>query len=149
MRYRKTYGIDGLLEWHGIIECGGAKMKVDFTNGSVTAYGVAPASFTTENEMTQFFIENSKQFKGGRIRIVRSIELKYDKQEAAKVVTDIENVRKVVPDKKLRDVEEVENCSDARIWLKEHMNINVIGKSKKEIISIAADKGINFPNLPR
>lgn len=75
MKYRKTYGINGLLEWHGIIESNGLKMKVDFTNGSTSALGVAPAAFTTEKELTQHIIENSEQFKGGRIRLVRSIPI--------------------------------------------------------------------------
>ena len=69
MRYRKTYGIHGLLEWHGTIENNGVKMRVDFTNGSVSAYGVSPATFTTDNELTQLFIESSEQFKGGRIHL--------------------------------------------------------------------------------
>ena len=149
MRYKKTYGIDGLLEWHGIVECGGAKMKVSFTNGSVTAYGVAPASFTTENETTQFIIENSKQFKDGRIRIIRKVELGPSAEVSKATVTDIEDVRKVVPSEKLREITDVYNCSDARIWLKEHKNVSVVGKSKAEIIEIAAKNGIKFPNLAK
>ena len=72
MKYVKTYGIEGLLEWHGLIESHGVNMKVDFTNGSVTAYGVAPATFTTKNELTQHIIENSQKFKDGRIRLIKS-----------------------------------------------------------------------------
>jgi len=72
MKYIKTYGIDGLLEWHGVIESHGVKMKVDFTNGSLTAVGVAPATFTTKNELTQHIIENSDMFKSGRIHLTMS-----------------------------------------------------------------------------
>ena len=72
MRYKKTYGIHGLLEWHGDIVSNGAKMRVSFTNGSTTAYGVAPATFTTGDPLTQHIIENSDQFKNGRIVVVRS-----------------------------------------------------------------------------
>ena len=75
MKYIKTYGINGLLEWHGIVQSGSVKMKVDFTNGSVTAYGVAPATFTTKHELTQHIIENSDMFKSGRIKIYRMVEL--------------------------------------------------------------------------
>lgn len=72
MKYIKTYGINGLLEWHGIIESGSIKLKVSFVNGSVTANGVAPASFTTKNELIQAVIENSEMFKTGRIYVYRS-----------------------------------------------------------------------------
>lgn len=71
-KYRKIYGMNGLLEWHGVIDSGGVKMRVSFTNGSTSAFGVAPASFTTEKELTQHIIENSDLFKSGRIFIVMS-----------------------------------------------------------------------------
>ena len=75
MKYIKTYGINGLLEWHGTIHSNGIKMNVSFTNGSVTAYGVAPATFTTKNELTQHIIESSQGFKSGRIKLVRKQEI--------------------------------------------------------------------------
>ena len=75
MRYIKTYGINGLLEWHGYVHSNGVKMRVDFTNGSVTAYGVAPATFRTKHELTQHIIESSEEFKWGRIRLVSKSEL--------------------------------------------------------------------------
>lgn len=79
----KTYGINGLLEWHGYIESNGVKMKVDFTGGTTTAYGVSPAIFTTKDPLTQHIIENSNKFKSGRIRLVRSAELTGEKQPAS------------------------------------------------------------------
>lgn len=75
MKYIKTYGIIGLLEWHGFINNNGVSMQLHFTNGSMTAHGVAPATFTSKNEVTQHFIENSEQFKNGRIRLVRSVPI--------------------------------------------------------------------------
>lgn len=75
MRYIKTYGINGLLEWHGFINNNGVSMQLHFTNGSMTAHGVAPATFTSKNEVTQHFIENSDQFKNGRIRLVRAVPI--------------------------------------------------------------------------
>lgn len=79
----KTYGIKGLLEWHGIVSAGKINMEVSFTNGSTTSVGVSPASFITKDELTQFVIENSDQFKNGRIVLVREIEVPDD--EATKV----------------------------------------------------------------
>ena len=74
----KTYGISGLLEWHGVLDAGSIKMKVSFTNGTVTGYGVAPATFTTSDELTQFVIEHSDQYKKGRIALLREMEVPDD-----------------------------------------------------------------------
>lgn len=71
---RKTYGVRGYLEWVALIECGKATVKVHFSGGSLTAYGVTPAEFTTQNPMTQAIIENSKEFKSGKIFLLREIE---------------------------------------------------------------------------
>lgn len=71
----KIYGMRGLLEWHGTVHSKGLRMKVDFTNGSVTAFGVAPATFITSDTMTQAIMENSDEFKSGRIRLERTVPL--------------------------------------------------------------------------
>lgn len=141
--------MEGLLEWHGSVNCGGVRMKVAFTNGSATAWGVAPATYTTEDELTQHIMENSDMFKDGRIKVIRSVQLGPSAEVTEKTVTDIKEVRKVVPEEKLREIEDVYNCSDARIWLKEHKNVSVVGKSKAEIIEIAAKNGVKFTNLSK
>lgn len=71
---RKTYGVSGYMEWVALIECGKATVKVHFSGGSLTGYGVTPAEFTTQNPMTQAIIENSKEFKRGKIFLLREIE---------------------------------------------------------------------------
>lgn len=71
---RKTYGVSGYMEWVALIECGKATVKVHFSGGSLTGYGVTPAEFTTQNPMTQAIIENSKEFKNGKIFLLRGIE---------------------------------------------------------------------------
>lgn len=71
---RKTYGVSGFMEWVALIECGKATVKVHFSGGSLTGYGVTPAEFTTQNPMTQAIIENSKEFKSGKIFLLREIE---------------------------------------------------------------------------
>lgn len=112
MKAIKTYGIRGLLEWHGVVESkGGVKMKVDFTNGSVTAYGVAPATFTTRDELTQYVMENSEQFKKGRIHLEKVIPLpseeKAEKPVEAEPSTsaDGEQLKKIEVADKLAAVE--------------------------------------------
>lgn len=96
MAYYKTYGIYGLLEWHGYVTSGTTRMKVSFTNGSTSAWGVAPATFNTKDALTQHIIENSDQFKGGRIRLVRSVEIaepKKAKAQETKAATDEANAK--------------------------------------------------------
>lgn len=90
MKAIKIYGIRGLLEWHGILTSNGVKMKVDFTNGSVTAYGVAPATLMTKDDLTQHIIENSDQFKSGRIHIEKVIPLPGEEKEDATNATEPE-----------------------------------------------------------
>ena len=62
------------MEWVALIECGKATVKVHFSGGSLTGYGVTPAEFTTQNPMTQAIIENSKEFKNGKIFLHREKE---------------------------------------------------------------------------
>lgn len=71
---KKTYGVQGYMEWQALIRCGKATVTVHFSGGSLTGYGVTPAEFTTENPMTQAIIENSDYFKKGKIILMREIE---------------------------------------------------------------------------
>ena len=71
----KTYGINGLIEWHGIVEAGAIKMKVSFTGGGASSFGVAPATFTSKDELTQYVIEHSKQWRDGKIKLVRQWDI--------------------------------------------------------------------------
>ena len=71
---KKTYGVQGYMEWQALIRCGKATVTVHFSGGSLTGYGVTPAEFTTENPMTQAIIENSDHFKNGKIFLMREVE---------------------------------------------------------------------------
>lgn len=53
-------------------------MKVLFTDGSMNAMGMNPATYTTDSLMVQHAIENSDHFKRGRIHIVRTVPLDED-----------------------------------------------------------------------
>ena len=72
---RITYGVYGMMEYQTIIKIGRATLKVLFTDGSMTAIGQNPAKYTTSDFLVQRAIENSSEFKKGRITIVNSIEL--------------------------------------------------------------------------
>lgn len=72
---RITYGVSGMMEYQCIIRFGKNTLKVTFTGGSMNAIGVTPATYTTSSFLIQQAIENSNEYKRGRIRIVRAIEL--------------------------------------------------------------------------
>ncbi len=72
---RITYGVIGMMEYQAIIKIGRATLKVMFTDGSITALGQNPAQYTTADFLVQHAIENSSDFKRGRITIVNTIEL--------------------------------------------------------------------------
>ena len=72
---RITYGVYGMMEYQAIIKIGRATLKVMFTDGSITAMGQNPAKYTTSDFIVQHAIENSSDFKKGRIHVVNTIEL--------------------------------------------------------------------------
>ena len=72
---RITYGVYGMMEYQAIIKIGRATLKVMFTDGSITAMGQNPAQYTTSDFIVQHAIENSSDFKKGRIHVVNTIEL--------------------------------------------------------------------------
>ena len=65
----KTYAIHGLSEWHGDIKAGAISVRVSFTGGTASPSGALPAYFMTKDPVTQFVIENSKEYKNGFIRL--------------------------------------------------------------------------------
>lgn len=75
---RKTYGVSGLMDWTTQIKAGKGAVSVHFTGGALTAYGVTPAKFSTANPFFQNVIENSDQFKNGRIQLIGTMEVPDD-----------------------------------------------------------------------
>ncbi len=64
-----------MMEYQALIKIGKATLKVLFTDGSLTAFGQNPAKYTTSDFLVQHAIENSSDFKRGRITVVNSAEL--------------------------------------------------------------------------
>jgi hypothetical protein len=71
----KTYGIHGLSEWYGKVKAGSIEVSVSFKGGTASPSGAQPAYFMTKDPITQFVIENSKEFKKGFIVLVMQQEL--------------------------------------------------------------------------
>lgn len=71
---KKTYGVYGMTEWHiqlptGLNDPGLSHFNISFTGGQLTGYGVAPATFTTDDPFVQKVIESSIHFSKGKKRI--------------------------------------------------------------------------------
>lgn len=64
-----------MMEMEVVVKLGSARMKVPFTGGSMTAMGVNPAKFITDNLLTQKAIENSVQYKKGLIKRIHVVNL--------------------------------------------------------------------------
>lgn len=76
MKKRKTtYGVYGLIEWGARIPFGKGCVQISFSGGSKTPNGIIPATYTTDNPVIQLAIEQSPDFRAGKIRSVRTIPL--------------------------------------------------------------------------
>lgn len=158
-KFIKTYGIFGLLEWHGILKAGGVSMKVSFTNGSTTAYGVSPATFITKDELTQFVIEHSEKFKRGVIKLISQKPLAEAEVKAAQKAAPAENVAEAPApaheaeaeaksDEDGTTVITVSSKSDAVEYLKEHFKekayTSVKLRTKEAFETACKECGVRF-----
>ena len=69
------------------------------------------------------------------------------KMPMSNVITDFNKVKKDLPSQR-KSAPEVRNCADAAKWLKNNLDISVYGKSKLDIMRIAAENDVDFPNIP-
>lgn len=65
-----TYGVMGMMEWVALIPTRSNLLRVRFSGGSLSGYGVSPATFTTSNVAVAHMIEESHYFKSGKIRLL-------------------------------------------------------------------------------
>lgn len=115
-----TYGIYGLTEWQGKLKAGNIEVNVAFAGGTASSTGAQPAYFVTKNPITQFVIENSKEFKSGFIHLEMSQEIEGVHPSVAmpKAAPAKETV---APESETASVEtiKVADKSEAVEWLKE------------------------------
>lgn len=123
----KTYGVYGLAEWHGKIKAGSLELNVSFTGGTSSPGGTKPAYLMTKDPITQFIIENSKEYKTGFFQLVMSQTIKGEhprmavplpKVETPKVEVPKEEVNEFKEEQSVKKVEVVDK-SDAIEYLKE------------------------------
>lgn len=142
---KKIYGCIGLMEWVVNIPIGKAYTRVEFSGGFPTAYGIAPAEFITSNVILQHAIENSKFFKEGRIKLLKSYP------EAGSVVSTGDKSPK--PETKISgevraesgEVVEVGSLAEAAAYLKEHYGVAVSKvRSRADAISMGKMYNVQF-----
>ena len=66
----KTYGVYGLTEWNGKVKSGTIEASLSLVGGTSSPTGSQPAYMVTKDPITQFVIENSKEYNSGFIRLV-------------------------------------------------------------------------------
>ncbi len=69
---KKTYGVNGMMEWNALIPAGRTTLRVHFKGGTVTGYGVSPATFTTDNPAVIHIIEHSHWFRSRKILLLKT-----------------------------------------------------------------------------
>lgn len=170
---RKIYGVRGLVEWEAVINCGCAKVKIQFKGGSISGYGEVPATYTTENPMYQHVIENSCYFKSGRIFLVREMEgtgkyVEQSKSPSASMVPGQAATASFVMDSALNPdgedrgqdelpddngsdglkIIEVTDIDDARDYLVENFDVSRSSlRSNVSVTRAAAEHGIQFSGI--
>lgn len=68
---KREYGVYGLMEFKAVIPAGKGTLNVSFTGGSVTAFGVVPATFSTSDPVVIHLLEKSEYFRNGKIKRIR------------------------------------------------------------------------------
>lgn len=139
---KKTYGVSGLMEWQAVFRHGRATLSARFSGGALTGYGVTPAEYTTSNPVAQHIIESSRQFRDGRIRLLRclddrgtprgrSVGVSADSDGEGRAYGDGSSEEKTGPrDQGEREVFEFADASLAREWM-----IDTLGLDPREIPS--------------
>ena len=145
--YRKTYGVFGLVEYNTLIPLGKGRMRIEFTNGSITVRGIEPASFTTDNPVVQAAIEESDKFKKGRIKLVSKYIIgettneKVDESCEADVLPNEDSLQKDV----YPDVKNSQQAKDVLMNAPYNVSLAELG-NKTSIKQCAEELGISFPN---
>lgn len=120
---KKKYIITGVVEFS--MQTKGKLIR--FENGSVSGLGTVPASYTTDNKEIQDTIEGTSMFKSGQIKIA-------------------EVYGGPVPAANVTAVESVANIQDARKYFQERGYELKDLASKADVLNVAKELNVVFPN---
>lgn len=147
-----TYGTPLLLDWVAQIKAGSATLRVHFTGGTLTAYGITPAEYTTDDPFIQKVIEKSSYFKDGRIVELRRTGSPAPRKPKATKPADepipVESVQPSEEEQLMPDegtVIEVSCLQDAQAFLQEQYNIpSYKVRTCESAQKVAAEHGVTF-----
>lgn len=140
MKKLKTYGYKGKVECSKVFRLGATNFRFDFKDGSITSQGVEPAKYETSNAAYQSVIESSKEFKDGKIVVVRTIEIEEDEPT---IISDAE-AEKI---SERTNFPEVKTAQEARELLKSQFGAKTSDLQNVEAIrAYAAKLNVDFPN---
>lgn len=158
----KTYGVRGLMEWVCSIPVGKTRLRVEFSGGVLTQYGNTPAKFTTDDLLKQAIIENSKQYKDGKITLLSCVQSNAEETRLVEGNTKLggnegesenENEQDNDGQKQVQcpDEEttvEVASLDDAKEYLNQKHGIAVRNlRSRQAILDAAKECGVTFKGL--
>lgn len=150
----KTYGIHGLSEWYGDVKAGSISVKLHFTGGTASPSGALPAYMVTKDPVTQFVIENSKEFKNGFIHLAMSQDIpgEHPRMAVPKNTTEpskSEDAPTANPETETKpsSYPNVTTAQAARELLKaEYGGTTAELQTAAAIRAFAEKKGVTFPN---
>ena len=151
----KTYGINNLSEWHGEVKTGSISVRVSFTGGTASPSGAQPAYMVTKDPITQFVIENSKEFKDGFIHLEMSQDMpgEHHRMAVPKNIPTTNNEPQSVTipqstEEPQSNKVEVTDWDDARDYLAEHCGVlRSTMRSKSKVLEAAKENNIVFIGL--
>jgi hypothetical protein len=146
---RKIYGIRGLLEYSAVFRAGKAKLSVQFSGGTFSGYGTKPATYTTDNPVKQAIIENSPEYKEGRIFLYSQDgdDETEEKEETSSVDKKDETAtgQKAEAEKTVVGVSDLQSAKD---YLADKCGVQRgTLKTKQSIIDTAKVHGIEFEGI--
>lgn len=135
MKAIKVYGVLGLLEWQCLIVSGGVKYHISFADGAMSAAGNTPAKFRTDNPIVQDVIENSPQFKKGRIKLLKTTVVEEDNNASTEASVELKEVA-------------VTDLEEAKQYLVENHGVSPLKLTgKRSITSAAKEFNIVFKGI--
>lgn len=151
----KTYGINNLSEWHGEVKTGSISVRVSFTGGTASPSGAQPAYMVTKDPITQFVIENSKEFKDGFIHLEMSQDMPGEHHRMAvpkNIPTTNNEPQSVTIPQSTEEPQsikvEVTDWDDARDYLANNFGVaRRYMRSHAAVLQYASENNVNFVGL--
>lgn len=129
-RITKVYALAGVAQCSLLFPIMGTKIRVNFTDGTMDAFGQCPAKAEISAPLVQLAIEQSQLFKDGKITLLST------RGSEARSATS------------LQEYPNVNNTQAARNVLMLRYGIPIERlKDKASVLSEAGRVGVSFPNL--